>query len=261
MRTPSICRAGMPRDGSPRRTTVTSARCSAISLQQHQRELVKMRGLPRGDSLACALFGVGGGNVRCRASDLDHGHWVGRLDRRGHAVESQGSAIGTGAILVRGEGQERDVLNVKQGARILVVEDDRFVREMIVFALAAAGYKPMAAADGLEALAKCSRSDPKPNLILLDVRMPRMNAFVFRDALSRIPALDAIPVVVVTAVDMRMPESSAQLLRAACHLKKPVDIDHLLDVVSCSTDDSAGESAMRAKRLGRVEPFRSLCGW
>jgi two-component system chemotaxis response regulator CheY len=57
--------------------------------------------------------------------------------------------------------------------RILIVEDDRDVREAIAHAMADAGAEVIVAADGVEALAEL-RSGPRPSVILLDCRLPRL---------------------------------------------------------------------------------------
>ena len=113
------------------------------------------------------------------------------------------------------------------GARVLVVDDDADIRQTVGMVLEEEGYEVQVAADGAAALALL-RAGPPPALILLDLMMPVMNGWQFREAQTADETLAAIPVVVISA-DNR--------LREACpfgdnYLRKPVDIDALLSIVA-----------------------------
>ena len=82
--------------------------------------------------------------------------------------------------------------------RILVIDDDSDIREVVGEALQFAGYEVTTARDGREGLIQ-ARSF-RPTLILLDLMMPGMSGWAFRAAQLRDAALAAIPVVVVTAL-------------------------------------------------------------
>jgi DNA-binding response OmpR family regulator len=82
--------------------------------------------------------------------------------------------------------------------RILVIDDDSDIREVVGEALQFAGYEVTTARDGREGLIQ-ARSF-RPTLILLDLMMPGMSGWEFRAAQLRDAALAAIPVVVVTAL-------------------------------------------------------------
>jgi len=81
--------------------------------------------------------------------------------------------------------------------RILVVDDDARVREMIEFRLRLFGYEVIQAADGTEALDVATRE--KPNLVLLDVMMPELDGFQVCTRLKQNDATKDIPVVMLTA--------------------------------------------------------------
>ncbi|WP_434046004.1 MULTISPECIES: response regulator [Sorangium] len=112
--------------------------------------------------------------------------------------------------------------------RILVVEDDLDIRSILSQLLVFEGYDVEEAADGAEALALLRRDQP-PALILLDLMMPVMDGWQLRAELQRDPALSSIPVVIVSA-DVRA-EQEASRLRVAGLLKKPLQIEPLLDLV------------------------------
>jgi CheY-like chemotaxis protein len=115
------------------------------------------------------------------------------------------------------------------GKHILVVEDDRDIRESVIEVLEDEGYVVSAASDGQQALALLRSGAARPHLVLLDLMMPVMNGFQFRDEQRKDPALAHIPVVVITAdVNAR---AKAEGLGAAGFIQKPVKIQPLLDVI------------------------------
>jgi CheY-like chemotaxis protein len=83
-----------------------------------------------------------------------------------------------------------------QPRRILLVEDDRFLRKAAETTLKQQGYTVITAADGEEAL-RVARSAP-PDLILLDVIMPKLNGFQVLDALKKDPTMAHIPVIILS---------------------------------------------------------------
>jgi CheY-like chemotaxis protein len=112
--------------------------------------------------------------------------------------------------------------------RILIVEDDASVREALAAFLEGEGYSVVEAGDGAEALA-CLRGNEPVGLILLDLMMPVMNGWEFRDAQTSDPSLASIPVVIITA-DNSAVRQAAQAGVAGC-LLKPLEFPELLSYV------------------------------
>jgi two-component system chemotaxis response regulator CheY len=108
--------------------------------------------------------------------------------------------------------------------RILVVDDDADTRESMRRLLEQCGHSVLCAAGGSEALSLLH--DDLPCLILLDLRMPEMDGWQFRQQLWREPSLAAIPVVLISAENDL--HKIAGSLHAAAHFRKPVDIPQLL---------------------------------
>jgi len=102
--------------------------------------------------------------------------------------------------------------------RVLVVDDDDDIRENLVELLACEGYEVTAAGDGRAALAEAGRA--RPDVILLDLMMPVMSGWQFREAQLGDPALAGVPVVVLSA----MPAD----LDVDASLPKPFQVDDLL---------------------------------
>jgi CheY-like chemotaxis protein len=111
---------------------------------------------------------------------------------------------------------------------ILIVEDDRDVARLLAEILEAEGYCTAVAANGCEALNHL-RTNGHPDLILLDMMMPVMDGWTFREEQRKLPALASIPVLTVTADgDAR---GKAASIQAAGYIAKPLQIDNLLDEV------------------------------
>ena len=104
-------------------------------------------------------------------------------------------------------------------ARILVVDDDFDNRTIVCEALQAAGFETMTAVNGLEALAMVEAN--RPDLMLLDLSMPKMNGWEVAMRLRAKPEHSAMPIVAFTANAMRDDQEKA--LKAGCddYLSKP----------------------------------------
>ncbi len=113
---------------------------------------------------------------------------------------------------------------------VLVVDDDRSIREAMGELLVDEGYTVGHAGNGQEAIEYLRRRPTAPCLILLDLNMPVMTGWEFRRIQQQDPQLANIPIVVFSA-DRSVSHGIASL-DAAAYLEKPVDIDLLLDTVS-----------------------------
>lgn len=81
--------------------------------------------------------------------------------------------------------------------RILVVDDERHIVRLIQVNLERAGYEILTAFDGVEALEKVSQDNP--DMLVLDVMMPRMDGFEVLRNLKADPRTESIPVIMLTA--------------------------------------------------------------
>ena len=102
----------------------------------------------------------------------------------------------------------------KDDCSVLIVEDDPDLREMMCLLLAHEGFKPVAARDGAEALERLRSHRVEPEVIVLDLMMPRMNGEQFIKELAPDPSLRAIPVVVLTAMRSERVERAAGAKKA-----------------------------------------------
>lgn len=115
---------------------------------------------------------------------------------------------------------------MEQTHRILVVDDDAAIRDVVAEVLEDEGYQVEKAASGAEALVAIETQ--KPDLVVLDMRMPVMNGWEFAEELAG-RRDNAVPILVMTAaVDAAQ---RAQEIGAAGTLSKPFDLVALLEMV------------------------------
>ncbi|MCA1580216.1 MAG: response regulator [Acidobacteria bacterium] len=110
---------------------------------------------------------------------------------------------------------------------VLIVEDDKELRDALCRSLEAAGFICHSVKDAWQALALIEDDGWRPRLILLDLMMPRMNGWEFLDRRKRSRDLGMIPVVVLSAADRLRTEA----LTADAVLRKPVQGNELLEVI------------------------------
>jgi CheY-like chemotaxis protein len=124
-------------------------------------------------------------------------------------------------------------------AKVLVIEDDHGQREALSEILSRQGYEVQCASNGSEALELMRRSNSLPRLILLDVMMPVMDGWEFRDQQRKDRTLAEVPVVVMTALDDTV--QKALQSGAVGFLPKPLQWQALLRVVErfCGTNSPA----------------------
>jgi CheY-like chemotaxis protein len=109
-------------------------------------------------------------------------------------------------------------------ATVLVVEDDRELREQYRLALVAAGYAVVAVEDGIDALRRIELRDPLPAAVVLDITLPRLSGHDVRRELAADPQTRHIPVVVVTGADT----DTLNPDEFSCILQKPVSTERLV---------------------------------
>ena len=115
-------------------------------------------------------------------------------------------------------------------AHILVAEDERDIRELIAFTLTFAGHQITQAANGAEAVEKVAEA--KPDLILLDVRMPRMSGY---EACRQIKSADGtrdVPVVFLSAKGQDEEVQTGLDAGAVAYILKPFAPDELSQQVA-----------------------------
>jgi DNA-binding NtrC family response regulator len=124
--------------------------------------------------------------------------------------------------------------------RIALVDDDPEFSDVLAGGLRDGGYEVFAFGTPDDALGWMTTVAPPPMMIVLDLRTPGMSAQRFRAAMMSVPHLRDIPIIVVSG----HPELNrhAELLGAEWALEKPLDLDHVLEIVASHCRESARSS-------------------
>ena len=112
---------------------------------------------------------------------------------------------------------------------ILIVDDDDYLRESLEELFNGEGYPTASAPDGRKALTYLQSQEP-PGVILLDLLMPGMDGWEFRNHQRQLDGLAEIPVVITTALSADYRRENR--LGAAAYLHKPLDVPLLLELVA-----------------------------
>ncbi|WP_300463614.1 response regulator [Desulfobacula sp.] len=117
---------------------------------------------------------------------------------------------------------------------ILVVDDDPDLVEAVSMKLEASEYRVAKAYDGEEAMEKIA--EEKPDLVILDVMMPRKNGWEVCEEIKKSEALKDISVVLLTAVADSVKTTSythhdGKTTLADDYIPKPIDLDKLMEIV------------------------------
>ena len=141
----------------------------------------------------------------------------------------QVAVAGTGAVAgdrAAGKDRRRGIRPDGRKSRVLLIEDDRAIRDPLGMLLREEGYEVATAENGQEGFRQL-RTEREPDVILLDLRMPVMDGWEFRTIQKQDPVLALIPVVAISADG----SAQARAVSADAYLKKPLDPRDLLQTL------------------------------
>jgi len=114
------------------------------------------------------------------------------------------------------------------------VDDERDIVKALMIRLQGAGYEVVPAFDGAQGVFMAYKE--KPDLIILDIRMPAGDGFSVAQRLKRSTQTLTIPVIFLTGSPEKNAEEKAMALGARFYIKKPYDAEELLDAVKRALD-------------------------
>lgn len=120
-------------------------------------------------------------------------------------------------------------LNDNAKKLILVVEDSSTTRKVIAITLSRSGYRVNEAADGLEALSKIS--EERPDLIMLDVILPKMDGYKILSIIKGNKEFRDIPVIMLTSKDGFISKMKGKMAGTAAYLTKPFDPEKMISEI------------------------------
>jgi len=127
--------------------------------------------------------------------------------------------------------------------KILIVDDDPDIRQGMNVRLKANHYDTFFAADAFSSMVEARKHEP--DLIILDLGLPAGDGFIVMERLKKIPSLAVIPIIVISARDVRVNRERAVKAGAKAFLQKPVDDAELLAVIR----QALGEPAQPPEKL------------
>ena len=114
--------------------------------------------------------------------------------------------------------------------KILLVEDNAANRYLATFLLVSHGFDVVHASDGVEALDRAHTE--QPDLILMDIQMPRMDGYEAARRIKDTPALSGIPLVALTSYAMAGDRDRALAAGFAAYIEKPIITETFVAEVS-----------------------------
>lgn len=118
---------------------------------------------------------------------------------------------------------------------ILIVEDDRDICSALVQLLTSEGFDVITAHNGQEAL-NILMAGARPHLIMLDLMMPIMDGYTFREEQLKNSDISSIPVIIMTADG----QAQDKISKISCrhYIRKPFDVDDLLGLINTTLDSN-----------------------
>ena len=129
---------------------------------------------------------------------------------------------------------------VSEVDKVMVVEDEMMISDAVATVLEDEGYRVITARDGLDAL-RTVRQTP-PDVIVLDLMLPRLDGWQFIRACRADPSTSRIPIIVASAASNAQQDADVQPL---VFMEKPFDLEVLLVLVEDAVSSTASEKAHR----------------
>jgi chemosensory pili system protein ChpA (sensor histidine kinase/response regulator) len=121
--------------------------------------------------------------------------------------------------------------SVHESFNVMIVDDSPSVRRVLSNLMKNTGWTSVTAKDGVDALETLQRSANLPDLMILDIEMPRMNGYELIQTLKSTPEFSAIPVIFLTSRAGEKHQRKAMELGATDYVVKPYQDEVLLSII------------------------------
>ena len=144
-------------------------------------------------------------------------------------------------------------------ARVLVIEDEPSISQLLRIVLENRGHEVLVADDGSRGLATATRRSP--DAIILDVMMPFMDGFAVLEALRDDDRSVSIPVMMLSAIQKEAVEERCYRMGAQAFVRKPFDPDMLLGTLEEMLDAPPRLKGEQIARQPRDMPLSVILAW
>jgi diguanylate cyclase (GGDEF)-like protein len=152
-------------------------------------------------------------------------------------------------------------MEYEKNKTILIVDDDIDIRQLLVRKLTRQGYTLIEAVDGVDGLEKLKSA--LPDLVLVDVMMPRMNGYQFCEEASKLDSADFIPIIIMTARDDPESVNLAYEKGATEFITKPINQAKLTHRIlfSLRASEISEKLANRERQLLSAQKIAKMGEW
>jgi twitching motility two-component system response regulator PilG len=123
--------------------------------------------------------------------------------------------------------------------KVMVIDDSNTIRRSAEIFLKAAGCEVILAEDGFDALAKIA--DQHPQIIFVDIMMPRLDGYQTCSLIKRNPKFQSTPVIMLSSKDGLFDRARGRMAGSDLYLTKPFTQDSLMDAVNTYAGNAATE--------------------
>ena len=123
------------------------------------------------------------------------------------------------------------------GLKVMIIDDSNTIRRSAEIFLAQVGCQVLLAEDGFDALAKIA--DHQPDVIFVDIMMPRLDGYQTCSLIKKNPQLRSTPVIMLSSKDGLFDRARGRMVGSDEYLTKPFSKDSLLKAVAAHSPERA----------------------
>lgn len=123
------------------------------------------------------------------------------------------------------------------GCKVMVIDDSKTIRRTAETLLSRAGCQVFTATDGFEALSKIA--DCQPDIIFVDIMMPRLDGYQTCALVKSNPTFSATPIVMLSSKDGLFDRARGRIVGSDCYLTKPFTREEIIEAVRAYAREAA----------------------